>query len=139
MAATVALLLVSGGQAVRAAGSRPVADDLQLLAQIVCGEARQETYEGKVGVAAVVLNRTHDPRFPDSVAGVVYQTHAFPSVRSGAFYRDTIPECFRAARAALRGLDPTDGALYVFQTDMPRPVGADRPVIRQIGRLRFAR
>lgn len=137
--AAVALILLSGGQAVWAAGSRPVADDLQLLAQIACGEARQETYEGKVGVAAVVLNRAHDPRFPDSVAGVVYQTHAFPSVRSGTFYRDTTPECYRAARAALRGLDPTDGALYVFRTDMPRPVGADRPVIRQIGRLRFAR
>lgn len=114
-------------------------DDVQLLAQVVCGEARSDSYEAKVAIAAVVLNRTRDPRFPESVAGVVYQTHAFPTVRSGKFYRDTTPECYRAARAALRGLDPTDGALYVLQGDAPRQPGAGRPIVRQIGRLKFAR
>lgn len=121
------------------AESAAVKDDLQLLAQVVCGEARSDSYEAKVAIAAVILNRTRDPRFPDSVAGVVYQTHAFPTVRSGKFYRDTTPECYRAARAALRGLDPTDGALYVLQGDAPREPGAGRPVVRQLGRLKFAK
>lgn len=130
--------MLGSAPAVRAE-SGGVPDDLQLLAQVVCGEARNESYEAKVGIAAVVLNRTRDPRFPEAVAGVVYQTHAFPTVRSGTFYRDTTPECYRAARAALRGLDPTDGALYVLQGDAPRQPGAGRPVVRQIGRLKFAR
>lgn len=137
--AAISLCLLRGGQVVWAEGASVVRDDLQLLAQLVCGEARQETFEAKVGVAAVVLNRARDPRFPDSVAGVVYQTHAFPSVRTGAFYRDTTPECYRAARTALRGLDPTDGALYLYQTDVPQPVGGAQAVVRQVGRLRFAR
>lgn len=133
----VGLLLWSAPSVEAEPGRIP--DDLQLLAQVVCGEARHETYEVKVGVAAVVLNRTRDPRFPAAVAGVVYQPHAFPAVHSGEFYRDTTPECYRAARAALRGLDPTGGALYVLRGDSPRQAGAGRPVVREIGRFRFAR
>lgn len=131
-------LLLCSAPTVRAE-SNGLQDDLQLLAQVVCGEARNETYEAKVGLAAVVLNRTRDPRFPKAVAGVVYQTHAFPTVRSGSFYRDTTPECYRAARAALRGLDPTGGAIYVLQGDAPRQPGAGRPVLRQIGRFTFTK
>jgi N-acetylmuramoyl-L-alanine amidase len=132
------ILLGSGSGAV--AQNRAVKDNLQLLAQVVCGEARHEAFEAKVGVAAVVLNRTQNSRFPDSVAGVVYQTHAFPSVRSGRFYRDTTPECYRAARMALQGADPTDGALFVINLAMVKnPYLAGRPVVRQIGGLRFAR
>ncbi len=96
------------------AESKAAKDNLHLLAQIVCGEARGEPYEGKVAVAAVILNRTLDNRFPDSVAGVVYQTHAFESVANGEIYRGTTDECRKAARAALSGWDPSNGALYFF-------------------------
>ncbi|OTA42280.1 MAG: spore cortex-lytic protein [Symbiobacterium thermophilum] len=99
------------------AESRAAKDNLHLLAQVVCGEARGEPYEGKVAVAAVILNRTLDNRFPDSVAGVVYQTHAFESVSNGEIYKETTEECFKAARAALAGWDPSNGR----STSSPRP------------------
>jgi spore germination cell wall hydrolase CwlJ-like protein len=36
-------------------------------------EARGEPVEGQYGVAEVTMNRVADPRYPDSVCGVVYQ------------------------------------------------------------------
>jgi hypothetical protein len=42
-------------------------------------EARGESLEGRVAVARVVLNRVADPRYPDSVCGVVHQ-HMVPEL-----------------------------------------------------------
>ncbi len=44
-----------------------------LLSKLVAGEARGESYEGQVAVAAVVINRVLDPRFPDTIEEVIYQ------------------------------------------------------------------
>ena len=45
--------------------------DLNLLSHLVYGEARGEIYKGQVAVAATVLNRVADSRFPSTVAGVI--------------------------------------------------------------------
>ena len=42
-------------------------DQLYLLSKLVAAEARGESYQGQVAVAAVVLNRVQDSRFPDSI------------------------------------------------------------------------
>jgi N-acetylmuramoyl-L-alanine amidase len=122
------------------AESKAAKDNLHLLAQLVCGEARGEPYEGKVAVAAVILNRTLDKRFPDSVAGVVYETHAFESVSNGEIYRGTTDECYKAARAALGGWDPVNGAVFFFAPAKTSSAFIwSRPQIRTIGRHIFAR
>jgi len=53
----------------------PAATDAEdrCLAQAVYFEARSESLEGQLAVAQVVLNRVADPRYPDSVCGVVFQ------------------------------------------------------------------
>jgi N-acetylmuramoyl-L-alanine amidase len=122
------------------ASSKAAKDNLHLLAQLVCGEARAEPYEGKVAVAAVILNRTLDKRFPESVAGVVYQTHAFESVPNGEIYRGTTDECYKAARAALGGWDPSNGSVFFFapaKTNNKFMWG--RPLVRNIGKHRFTK
>lgn len=43
------------------------------LAQNVYYEARGESYQGKLAVTQVVLNRVRSGLFPDTVCGVVYQ------------------------------------------------------------------
>ena len=45
----------------------------QLIARMVQAEAELESFEGKVAVAAVILNRLQDPRFPNTVEGVLSQ------------------------------------------------------------------
>ena len=57
--------------------------DLNLLSRLVYGEARGEPYQGQVAVAAVVLNRVKSSNFPNTVAGVIYQSGAFDAVSDG--------------------------------------------------------
>ena len=122
------------------AESKAAKDNLTLLAQLVCGEARGEPYEGKVAVAAVILNRTLDKRFPGSVAGVVYQTHAFESVSNGEIYRGTTTECYKAARAALSGWDPSNGSVFFYAPAKTSNAYIwSRPIVRVIGRHNFAK
>lgn len=122
------------------AASKAAKDNLTLLAQTTCGEARGEPYEGKVAVAAVILNRTLDKRFPDSVAGVVYQTHAFEAAANGEIYKNTTEECYKAARAALAGSDPSNGSVYFFApAKTSNKFIWSRPQVRTIGKHIFAK
>ena len=52
------------------------ASDIQLMARAINGEARGESYEGQVAVGAVILNRVRHPSFPNTIAGVIYQSRS---------------------------------------------------------------
>ncbi len=88
--------------------------DLYLLSCCVYGEARGESYTGKVAVAAVILNRVKSSKFPNSISGVIYQQGAFTCVADGQINLGTNDECTRAAQDAMNGWDPTGGAIYYF-------------------------
>ena len=53
-----------------------VKKDLECLALNIYREAGHESFEGKVGVAQVTLNRVADPKFPMTICGVVYEKTA---------------------------------------------------------------
>ena len=88
--------------------------DLNLLARVVYGEARGEPYTGQVAVAAVVLNRVRSSSFPNSVAGVVYQSGAFDCVSDGQINLTPNQSAYNAAKDALNGWDPTYGCLLYY-------------------------
>lgn len=88
--------------------------DLDLLARCVYGEARGEPYVGQVAVAAVVLNRVESKSFPNSIAGVIYQSGAFTAVSDGQINLSPNDVAYNAARDALNGYDPTNGCLYYY-------------------------
>ena len=48
------------------------ASDIALLAALIQCEAGGESYEGKLAVGSVVMNRVSSSHFPNSVAGVIY-------------------------------------------------------------------
>jgi len=50
-----------------------VLDALACLAMAVYFEARSESFEGKIAVANVVLERMHSEQFPNTVCDVVFQ------------------------------------------------------------------
>jgi len=115
-------------------------DDLDLLARVVSAEAKGEPYTGQVAVAAVILNRVRDSRFPNTLAGVIYQTHAFESVSNGTIYQAPCESCRRAAQDALNGWDPSGGALFFWNPS--KTVSSwiwSRPIITQIGNHVFAK
>ena len=88
--------------------------DLNLLAHVVYGEARGEPYTGQVAVAAVVLNRVKSSSFPNTIAGVVYQSGAFDCVSDGQINLTPNQNAINAARDALNGWDPTYGCLFYY-------------------------
>lgn len=113
--------------------------DANLLARVVHGEARGESYTGKVAVAAVVLNRVRSSKFPNTIAGVVYQAGAFTCVSDGQINLAPDEESIRAANDALNGFDPTGGALYYYNPAKTTSSWIySRPVITTIGQHVFA-
>lgn len=114
--------------------------DRYLLAKIIYAEARGESFEGQVAVGAVILNRLKDPRFPKTIAGIIFQPYAFTAVMDGQFYMEPDEEAYRAADAALGGWDPTGGALYYYNpAKTTSPWIWSRTIITQIGDHIFAR
>lgn len=70
-------------------------------------------YAARVGMIATILNRMADDRFPDSAARVIASDQTFSEMAPTAEIPEYDLELTRAALdAALRGFDPTDGALY---------------------------
>ncbi len=124
------------------AASSGSSSDIQLLARAINGEARGEPYEGQVAIGAVILNRVKDSRFPNTIAGVIYQSGAFTAVADGQINQAMEDEAtvMKAARDAMNGWDPTGGAVYYFN-----PATAtnkwiwSRPLIKTIGKHRFCK
>ncbi|MGE5607182.1 MAG: cell wall hydrolase [Bacteroidota bacterium] len=94
-------------------------NDLYLLARLISGEARGESYQGQVAVGAVIMNRLDSEDFPNTVAGNVFKKGEFESVSNGQIWGTVTPSALKAAKAAISGQDPTGGALYFYN---PRKV-----------------
>jgi N-acetylmuramoyl-L-alanine amidase len=67
-------------------------------------------------VGAVVLNRVKSPLFPNTISGVIYQKSQFSCVTDGQFNKpiDKNSTIYKAAKEAMSGSDPTNGALYFY-------------------------
>lgn len=99
-------------------------EDITMLANLIYCEARGESYEGKLAVASVVINRILSSRYPDTMAGVIYQKGQFAPVTSTknsfveALAYDKAANsrgCYEAAREAAAGITNVSNCLY-FQT-----------------------
>ncbi len=66
--------------------------DRHCLATAVYFEARSESKLGQEAVAQVILNRVKDPRYPDSVCGVVFQNQNWHNRCQFSFACDGKPE-----------------------------------------------
>lgn len=90
-------------------------DEILLLAALIQCEAGGESYEGKVAVGAVVLNRVRSGRYPNTISGVVYSPGQFTPAGNGKV--DSVlangpkESCIKAAQEALNGTDYTNGAV----------------------------
>lgn len=93
-------------------------EEIMLLSKLVAGEARGESYEGQVAVAAVVINRVKDPRFPNTIKDVIYQKNAFSVVKDGSINMQPTESAYTAAQDALYGNDPTNNAIYFWNPDI---------------------
>lgn len=116
--------------------------DVQLIARAINGEARGEPYEGQVAVGAVILNRVKSSKFPNTIAGVIYQSGAFTAVSDGQINVPTASNStvVKAAQDALNGWDPTGGAIYYFNPNTATNKWIwSRPQIKTIGNHIFCK
>lgn len=133
-----------GGSTAKAAskGTRGVTNnnDINLLARLIHAEARAEPYIGQVAVGAVLLNRVRSSKFPNTLAGVIYQPLAFESVANGQFNIPPEAENYRAARDAMNGWDPTYGCTFFWNPTKPVSKWIwSRPIIVRYGDHVFAK
>ena len=125
-------------------GIRVAEEDFAWLVKIIEAEAGGEGYEGKVAVGSVVLNRVLHSDYPDSIKDVVFQkvkgVYQFSPVGDGRIHQVTpSEESYRAAKAALKGVDPTEGAIFFYNPKTARSNWIrTRVVIAEIGRHHFA-
>ena len=91
--------------------------DRELLAGLIYCEAGNQSWDGKVAVGAVVLNRVASSSFASTIKGVIYESGQFSPAGSGwldsVIANGSIPSsCYDAADAALAGENPIGSALY---------------------------
>lgn len=110
------ILTIPGAQSGSLSGStvRLSATEMDLLARLVRAEAGSEPYLGQVAVAATVLNRVRDPRFPGSVSAVIFQVAGgfvqYCPVQNGTINIPANRSAINAVRDAVNGFDPSLGA-----------------------------
>jgi spore germination cell wall hydrolase CwlJ-like protein len=128
---------------VTAASKRFSAKDLDLLARLVHAESGSEPFAGKVAVAASVLNRVESSRYPNTIPGVIYQRdhgYQYCPVRIGTINKPAGQAARKAVEEALRGHDPTGGALSFYNPALATNVWIrNRPVHMRIGNHVFVR
>lgn len=114
--------------------------DLNLLSKLVHAEARGEPYKGMVAVAATVLNRVADSRFPNTISGVIYQPRAYTCVDDGQINLEANSQAKKAAQDAINGWDPTSGCVYYFNPDTATSGWIwSRPQVMTIGKHIFCK
>ncbi|MGG3563450.1 cell wall hydrolase [Neobacillus rhizosphaerae] len=113
--------------------------EMDLLARLVTAEAKGEPYQGKVAVAAVVLNRLESEQFPDSIQQVIYQDKQFQPVDNGMINKPAGEEAKKAVDEAINKDGQVTDALYFFNPDETNSKWLrTRPVTEEIGNHRFA-
>lgn len=116
-------------------------EDYELFLKVINAEAHGEPFEGKVAVAAVILNRVKSKSFPNTVREVLLQPNQFAVITHDLLDLNPLaPDIEEAAQAALAGEDPSLGALFFYrpgETTSTFMLSLETTV--EIGNHRFAR
>ncbi|ASB89871.1 cell wall hydrolase [Bacillus sonorensis] len=110
-----------------------------LLSRLVHAEAKGESFEGKVAVADVVLNRVEHGGFPDSIKSVIYQKNAFEPVLNGSINKKADRESKKAVEKAVDQHKKETDALYFYNPDTASDDWIrTRKIVKRIGNHVFA-
>ncbi|MCL6572856.1 MAG: cell wall hydrolase [Bacillus sp. (in: Bacteria)] len=118
-------------------------EEKDLFARLVESEAKGESFEGKVAVGTVVLNRADSPHFPNTVTAVINQvvgkSYAFSPVQNGEIKKPASDESKRAVETALTRIDTLNGSIYFYNPEIATDDWIrTRTVVKTIGNHVFA-
>ena len=93
--------------------------DLILLASVINSEAGGESYQEKLRVGNVVLNRVQSKRYPNNIHDVIFQRKQFSGVCSNLFRYDPDGDrgdlqSIKAAKALLNGKKVLQSSIIGF-------------------------
>ena len=116
-------------------------DELDLLARLITAEAQGEPYETKVAVGAVVMNRVKSSQFPNTIKEVIYQNIdgyiQFTPVANGWIEKPAQEDCIKAAKEAINGADPTNGALFFYSNKSTNAYMLEKQISLKSGNMNF--
>ncbi|HAQ07297.1 MAG TPA: cell wall hydrolase [Bacillus bacterium] len=114
-------------------------NEIEMMAHVVYGESRGESYRGQVAVAAVILNRVQSSAFPNTVNNVIFQRNAFTAVNDGQYSLQPDSVAYQAVKDAFHGWDPSNGSVYYYNPELATSKWIfTRTVNSQIGNHLFA-
>ena len=97
-------------------------DDTVLLARAIYALARDEGYDTKLAIGALVMNRVDNPWFSDTLEEVLTEQHQFP------IGRRYDAECLNAAHDVLTGKRVLDARAVYYQSTRATERRADAPM-----------
>ncbi|WP_130807500.1 cell wall hydrolase [Senegalia massiliensis] len=96
-------------------------DDFYWLSRIIHAESKGESYDGKVAVGSVVMNRVNSNKFPDTIKEVIFEqnknTSQFTPVSTGSIINTPSEDSMKAALDALEGKKPVGNSLFFLNPD----------------------
>lgn len=129
--------------------NQPTSEEMYWLYQITEAEAGGESYNGKVAVAASILNRVDDPAWPNSIIDTIFQVeyingkayYQYSPVLDNRIHTVTPSEdTKRAVQEAVQGFDPSLGAVVFYNPNKTDNAWVrSRPVTTKIGSHVFAK
>lgn len=118
------------------------AEDLDLLSRLIMAETQSEPYNAKVAVGAVVINRVKSGLFAGSIKDVIYQKingyYQFTPVANGWINKPANADSIKAAKDALNGVDPSNGAIWYYDDSTTNTFMLSKKVAVKIGHMVFA-
>ena len=98
----------------------PEVENEELLERAVHAEAKDESFEGMVAVASVILNRIESETFPDDVESVIYEENQFQVVANGSIEESPSERAEEATEEALDGSEPVGDSVFFWSEDVPK-------------------
>lgn len=83
------------------------------LARFCAAQTEGEPFICRLSVAAVMLNRLSDPRFPDTISGILTDAE----YKAAPVREADMASARWAVQVALMGVDPTGGSLWWGRSD----------------------
>lgn len=112
-------------------------DTMYWLSRIINAESGNQSMEGKIAVGNVVMNRVHNPRFPDNIEDVLFQKNQFTPAISGSIYREPNWESVVAAKLVLDGAQVTPDALFFNAAGLRSYASRTKTYVTTIGNHAF--
>ena len=137
-----AVLLKSGAYAFESGESFYDADDVYWLSRIIHAESGNESFEGKLAVGNVIMNRVENSQFPNTVKEVIFDRRhgvQFTPTVNNSIYKTPSEESVIAAKICLEGYEIIPRGLYFLNPRIAQNQWAsrNRPYVATIGNHAF--